>query len=62
MIHFRTVTVVEGPEIDAWQQRQDALELAEDEGDAIRWQVAYQLLATVPSETQRGAIPMELLS
>lgn len=61
-LHFKTITVVEGPEIDEWQARQEALELAADERDAIRWQTAYRLLGGTEKRPRASrAIPMELL-
>ncbi len=52
-LRFRTVTVVEGDEIDAWLQRQEAIGLAADERDQIRWQTAYRLLGGT-RKVQRG--------
>jgi hypothetical protein len=61
MIKFRSVTLVEGPEIDAWLERQAALELANDERDKVRWQTAYRLLGGTEKLRPSRAIPMELL-
>jgi hypothetical protein len=52
-LRFRTITIVEGPEVDAWLERQDALELAEAAAARadIRWRAVYQLLGgTLPNE------------
>ncbi len=66
-LKFRTITVVEGPEIDKWLARQEALDRTEDERDLVRYRAAYRLLGGQPPVTEtmptgdRG-IPMELLA
>lgn len=64
-LEFRTeiTTFVCGPAVDAWQARQEGLELAADERDQIRWWTAYRLLGgTEKLPRPSRAIPMEWLS
>lgn len=41
---FRTVTVIEGPDIDEWLDRQEALGREAHDQDLVRWWTAYRLL------------------
>jgi hypothetical protein len=60
-LSFRTVTVVEGPEIDDWMTRLEAI----DDRELARWRAAYRLLGEPEpgskTDTNGGPIPMEVL-